>query len=218
MLPLFPAARRCAAVVAVLAMAVTPPAPASAANRSLSFYLSQRETFQPVDTLTWCGDCVSADYLSATPWVVNPGPCMYDSDDDYKYTSTGNVFAAGGTFSFTDCRWNVVQDQDAFVFTDIVSASPNLAVTATFTWDTGSATYAIPAQPNGNDYEYHGCIRNAYPYGGTDVSVPGSNGGHGIYQRITFTISNPTKRSTTRTGGFLGAGNIDYYNAAHCPT
>src|SRR3954452_12913422 len=198
MLPLFPAARRCAVVVAVLAMAAILAAPASAANRPLSFHLAQREFFEPVDTLTWCGDCVSADYLMASPWVVNPGTCLWDSDDDYNYASSGNVFPAGSTFSFSECRWNVISDQDIFVFADIVSASPNLVVTETFTWDTGSATYVIPATASGNDYEYHGCIRNAYPYGGTDVSVPGSNGGHGIYQKVTFTISNPTKRSATR--------------------
>src|SRR4051812_50022419 len=79
---------------------------------------------------------------------------------------------------------------------------------------TPGASSVMPRDAN----EYHGCIRNAYPYGGTDVSVPGSNGGPGIYQRITPTISKPPKRPTPKKGGFFGAGDNHHHKPAHWGT
>src|SRR5258706_16001461 len=102
--------RRILAIVGAVALAAALSIPAQAySNAPMVFGLIQQgslghHTADPVDHLTWCGDCSGTDYTTGSPWVVNPHDswpfglptngafepgCMWDSDDSYSYVSTG---------------------------------------------------------------------------------------------------------------------------------
>jgi hypothetical protein len=203
----------------LLVLAIVPvlfPAPAQGwQSTPLTFSLDQRHVVSPIDYETWCGDCRTVDYTTGSPWAINPTQCMWDSDDSYDYRSEGNVIPAGGSVSIHECRYaDSAQGTYIWLPTDvsIYSASPDLAVTERFTWDTGSKTYTITPTRSGSQWHYFGCIYAPHPDGGTMQSVAGSHDGTGIAQDITVIIANLTKQKVGKTGGQIGAGGIVTYS------
>src|SRR4051812_37058680 len=100
---------RVVVILAVLSVATGPIPTASAAPRSLTFALTDRHIAQPVDWLTWCGDCVNTDYAAQQPWVVNPTNCMWDTDVYYVYSNFTNLnsssLMAGDSAQVNECDY-----------------------------------------------------------------------------------------------------------------
>lgn len=206
---------RLIAVLVALIVVLELPAAASSgpSNDPLAFSMqsgsSGHQINQPVDFLTWCGDCGGVDYTTGSPWVVNPTNCMWDSDDNYSYTSSGNVLAAGASVSVSECLYG----GGAQLPTDIVlqSSSPNLLVTETWTWTGGGTVTAIVTpilDQQGHAWRYFDCIRTPVADGPL-VTIPDSNGGQAVPGRITVVVSNPTSQKVGKTGGALEAGGIN---------
>lgn len=215
-------------------------------NDAMSFHLDKRYIGQPVDYLTWCGDCDLTDWTTQDPWVTNPGwvdgylhgpdagtsasdpGCMWDSDDSAHYVSTGSTFAAGATLTYRECAWapacstciGSYESLDTYVV--IRSPSPNLVVTVTLERSSGTFSYTVPATPGPKcatcvAWEYHGCVRGYVPTGVTPIEVPGSHGGRGRYEEVVFTVKNPTRQDAKKTGGGFGTGFRDAWYAG-CAT
>lgn len=214
----------------VLCLGGALPATAYYSNDPVVFSQIQNKVLQPVDYLTWCGDCLFTDYTAGTPWVVNPGTywpfalslpptpvssmpgCMWDSDDAYEWDSHGNILAAGASAGITECLYlttNYSQHGESDVW--IISPSPKLVVTQTWTWDTGSVTATITPTWSATykAWQYFDCFYAPPPLNGTLVTVPGSNGGQAVPVLVTATISNPTKLKVGKTGGVFDGGNIN---------
>lgn len=213
-------------VVAFFLLAI--PVAGAPSNDPLRFVLDSRHTANPVDYLTWCGDCGGIDYTTGDPWVVNPrsnwpygfpvvsGPsiepgCLWDTDDSYRYSSQGNVFAAGASLSVTECRYSAVEGGGPLLLTDILiwSPSPDLDVTESWAWNqTTVSTSVTPTfDPAVHLWRYFDCIRSPRPPFGTPlVTVPDSHGGQAVTQLVSVTVSNPTSKKLLKTGGVIEAG------------
>lgn len=235
--------RRALAVVAVAALVIVAAVDAGApSNDPLVWTLDTHHTAQPVDFLTWCGDCVFTDYTTQEPWVVNPrtnypydlpavpGPsrepgCMWDTDDSYSYVSSGNVLVPGASPSVTECRYSGDLGNEPFLLTDVSvrSPSPDLLVTETWTWETTAGTASVTAmipptwEQATHSWRYFDCVRSPQPQGGVWIDIPGSHGGRAIGQLIVVTVTNPTTRKVTKTGGVVDSG-IIYGSMRGCST
>jgi hypothetical protein len=186
--------------------------------------LAGHHTAQPVDYLTWCGDCGGVDYHTGTPWVVNPrttwpynltpGPlpgepgCMWDTDDRYKYVNTGNVLAAGASASTTECLYAgdlgyPSRNHDIYV----LSPSPNLLVTMKTEWSRTVIATIVPVYDAGlHAWRYLGCYRAPQAIGDQAVTIPDSNGGQAVPQLVTVTVANPTSQKIGKTGAVIAMG------------
>lgn len=237
---------RGAAVLCALALLLIPAAAAkhpsphgSISSEPLSFYLYQNDLSQPVDYLTWCGDCVNIDYTAGSPWVVNPGTywpfadlsflgapvsslpgCLWDSDDGYQYQSSGGVLAGGASVTVRECRYAGGKG-GPYHPTDIwlQSSSPDLVVSETWTWDAATVTATIsPVRDQTSRlWTYFDCLYSPPdPGGATDggskVEIPGSHGGYAIPQRVDVTVANPSWRKASKTGGVIEAGLVQGAN------
>jgi len=232
------------AILATLTLAVQPVS-ASYSNDPTTVFMHSRHNAQPVDQQTWCGDCVGpgeSDYTIKEPWTVNPGwlpgytppialpavggtsdrdeGCMWDSDDWFRYESSGNVFPPNTTLTMTECRWaNTYSPYGLGGSNNLIlwySTSPDLVFTVRWEWEGGFRTYTLPAPiRSGNQYEYRACLLGPPAWGGTEIAVPNSHDGHGVYQLETITITNPTNRKTSKTGGFITTDYRGIY--AYCP-
>lgn len=174
----------------------------------------------PVDYLTWCGDCVDADYHAGTPWVTNPGTtwpfelpataesgCLWDSDDFFSYVSRGSVFAAGVSITLRECRYaGFVGAPYSYIGVNVRSSSPDLRVTERWTWAGGSvSTSTMPFfETKTHLWRYFDCIQGPFAQAPL-VTIPGSNGGQALPQLITLTVSNPTTRKATKTYGVISS-------------
>jgi hypothetical protein len=185
-----------------------------------------RHIAQPVDWLTLCGDCVTTNYLTVTPWVSNPTQCMWDTDDSFEYMSSGSTLAAGGSVAVNDCSYestsygdpNILQNSVIHAaYLDVTAPSANLRVTETFSWTGGSQTFAPAAAWNAatKRYEYRACMIINGVANGTWALVPGSNGGWGVPVSINATVANPTSRGISNIAGAIQYGWQEYY-AAGC--
>lgn len=196
----------------------------------LQYGLSGHHTAQPVDYLTWCGDCSTVDYTTGTPWVVNPRTswpynlptfgspepgCMWDSDDLFNYVSSGNVLAAGASVGITECIYAGTLYYHPFGL-DITSSSPDLRITETWTWDGGSASLTVPPPTFDTTvhlWRYIDCVYTpTAPQTAQLVTIPGSNGGQALPQLMTVNVTNPTSQKIGKTGGQIALDrNTDYY-------
>src|SRR6185503_331317 len=175
------------------------PASAGPSNAPLAFVLGfgidGHHVVSPVDYLTWCGDCGGVDYHTGSPWVVNPrttwpyllaaGPapgepgCMWDTDDRYKYLSSGNVLAAGASVSTIECIYAgdlgyPARNHDIYV----VSPSPDLIVTMRTEWSRTVVATVVPTYDVGlHAWKYLGCYRSPQATGEQAAAIPDSNGG-----------------------------------------
>ncbi len=214
-------------VLAAVVLLILLAAPAS--QDPLAFALrgqgdSGHHVVNPVDSLTWCGDCVGTDWTTGSPWVVNPRDswpfglpaqsfepgCLWDSDDSYSYTATGNIIDAGVSAVVTECTYQPSVPAPLTFLTNVAirSSSPDLIVTQTWTWDGGSVTHTFTPVSDAREWRYADCL--APPVStGTPVEVPGSHGGFGIPTLVTVTVSNPTSRKIGKTGGVIEAGLIN---------
>jgi hypothetical protein len=185
-----------------------------------------RDVHQPVDWLTWCGDCVLTDFTSVTPWVSNPTNCMWDTDDSYSYTATGSTLAPGASVAVNDCSYESTSYGDPNVlqrsvmhaaYLDFTAPSSNLRIAYTFSWSGGSHTFAPAPTWNAASkrYEYRACIVINGVANGTWTQVPGANGGWGVPVSIAASVANPTSRSVTYVSGVVQYGWLQYY-AAGC--
>lgn len=212
----------------VVAIAASSPAVAPAANRNSGLVFvpgasgSGRHIAQPVDWLTWCGDCVNTDYSSTSPAVTNPTTCMWDTDDWFEYTSSGSSLAAGASTSISDCSYESTSSGDPNVsqnsvihaaYLDITAPSPNLQVKETYSWTGGSHTFAPSAvwNPSTKRYDYRACMLITGVANGTWEQVPGSNGGWGVPVTITAAVANPSSRAVSNVGGVIQYGWLDFY-------
>ncbi|HEX4774155.1 MAG TPA: hypothetical protein VH234_01415 [Candidatus Saccharimonadales bacterium] len=189
---------------------------------------SGKHIAQPVDWLTWCGDCVSTSYTSQNPWVTNPTTCMWDTDDWFEYVSSGGGLAAGASAGMKDCSYESTSGSDPNVsqhsvihaaYTDITAPSPNLQVSETFSWAGGSHTFSFSSVFNTTTkrYDYRQCMFIDGVANGTWASIPDSNGGYGVPVTITATVVNPTSRSVSNIGGSIQYG-WQQFGAAGCQT
>ncbi len=185
-----------------------------------------RHNAQPVDWLTWCGDCVSTDWTTQTPWVNNPTKCMWDTDDWFVYRSNGGALAPGATASISDCSYEYTSANNPNASKlsvihaaniKIASASPNLKITETYTWAGGTHSFSPTAvwDSAARLYRYNSCILINGVSNGTWVQVPGSDGGYGVPVQIVATVNNPTSRSIKDVSGYIQYGWQQYY-AAGC--
>ena len=179
-------------------------------NDPLTFVLDDRKINQPVDHETWCGDCFGQDYTTQEPWVTNPTECMWDLDDEFRYTNVGNVLNAGATASVSECLYKGTQLVRGV--TVLSSPSPALVVTYSFTWAEGSESYVITPTFSAHRWHYDGCIAPRI-LGGTEVEVPGSHGGTAVPVQVTVTVHNPTTKKITQTGGGIDFGWVPYFVA-----
>jgi hypothetical protein len=204
-----------------------PVAPSSAHLKLVSkppqptntFVLIARSTNQPVDWLTWCGDCVGVDYTTANPWVTNPTTCLWDSDDEYSYSYDGTTMAAGASASVHECEYGSPRTHRTD--TQFSASSPSLVVTQSFAWDNGTKTQtwhvAAVLDPITRLYDYNSCFHtpNGDPTSDVFVTVPGSNGGVAMPVAITTTVTNPTSTKVSKIGGKFEGGNLNS-NFAGC--
>lgn len=184
-------------------------------------------TVDPIDQLTWCGDCVGIDYTTGEPWVVNPHDnwpyglptngaqqtgCAWDSDDRWSYVSTGNVIAAGATATVTECRYSTEGGYSKLLMdVGITSPSSALLVSIRWQWDTGFVVHPVLPTFDSGDHKWHyfECVDSAPPLGGTEVTIPNSHGGVSIPSLITVTVTNPTSQKIGKTGGFIEGGQLN---------
>lgn len=219
-------------VAVILAVTLLAPSAKAGPNDPTTLYLDGRHIAQPVDWQTWCGDCVFTDYTTGSPWTTNPGwvtgytppvaantsqttsfpepGCLWDSDDwfDYKTNAGGSTIAAGANLVATECRWRTtgtVGYGGWHTYTHFSSSSGSLVFTIKWDWGTGSLSHVVPAVLSGQEYRYDACLTNPGAPGGVDVPVPGSHDGHGIWEVVTFSISNPGRKAS-KTGGIFGMG------------
>jgi len=203
-------------------------------NSPTTLYLSERHDARPVDNATWCGDCGGVDYTTGSPWTINPGwvpgytppiiaprgggtaveeGCLWDSDDYFFYQTSGNVLGANTTLTLTECNWWTYNSASGGRINYVVfhSSSPDLIIKYRWDWDAGSRSYTLPAPVrDGTSWLYHTCLAHPQPEGATIIDVPGSHDGHAGWQLETVTITNPTGRKTSKTGGFIGSDARDY--------
>jgi hypothetical protein len=198
-------------LLGVLILILTAPiARAAWSNDPLTFVLDEREIHNPVGHETWCGDCVFTDWTTQEPWVVNPTTCMWDVDDEFTYRSVGNVLGPGAMVSVTECA---LRSGQLFAApTKLSSSSPDLIVTYSFTWDTGSYVVSVPPifDETFHVWRYDACIRSPGLFGGTEVEVEGSHGGTAVPTTIEVSITNPTRWKVNKTGGAIALGWIPY--------
>jgi len=216
----------------LLGLFLVAPVNAGPNNDITTLSLQERHNAVPVDRQTWCGDCPGVDFHLGSPWTVNPGwvpgytppiilppgggtavqeGCMWDSDDYFHYGTYGNIMNPGAVLTATECRW---EDSTRFASGGDLnmirwySSSPDLIIKYKFEWDTGSVTYIIP-QPKkstittGNIWEYSDCFRAPPNRGSTSFPIPNSHDGRASYQLDTVTITNPTNKKVSKTGGFF---------------
>jgi hypothetical protein len=194
-----------------LLLMLAPPAEAGWSNAPLTFGMDDQwpKIYQPVDHETWCLDCVGEGWTTQDPWVTNPTTCMWDTDDEFRYVSTGNVLAAGATVTVGGCL--LKGEQLVRASTRISSPSPNLGVTYAF----GSeATTAVPTFGADHRWHYDLCLAPGL-FGGTPVEVADSHGGTAVPYDITVTVHNPTAQRVGKTGGAIAFGFQPYW-AAGC--
>lgn len=217
---------------------------ANPANDPTTLWNEQRHIGEHVDHDTWCGDCIDVDYTTGEPWVINPGwlpgytppiilpenpsgstehddGCSWDLDDFFEYTSQGGIFGPGASLSLTECLWYTHAfrygwtgaTHNALVWR---STSPDLVITYKWEWDAGVKTYTVaPPIKSGTTWEYRTCLVAPPPVGGTKIDVPNSHGGQAIWVLQTITITNPTNKKASKTGGFI---TTDYRGiGAYCP-
>jgi hypothetical protein len=230
-------AKRLVALLGAVALAAALSAPAVAGpNDPVVFSLPQQgdqshHTADPVDYLTWCGDCIGTDYTTGAPWVVNPHDswpyflptngafepgCMWDSDDHYNWASSGAVVAANTTVGITECRYAAGFGTNGCcpqLATDVLitSASSALVVQEKWQWGVTTVTHAIPAvfDSVAHNWRYFGCVWSPpLVSGDTLVTIPNSHGGTAVPQLITVTITNPTGQKIGKTGGVIESGLI----------
>jgi len=187
---------------------------AAIAMTALLFVQTQQHIAEPVDYLTWCGDCVGIDYTTGSPWVVNPSTCMWDSDDNYKYASEGSVLRSGATASVNECRYasNTLTPTLPTVI-DVMSPSPDLLVAEKWSWAGGAVLQHVPAVADGRKYLYRTCAISPQPIDVPLVTIPNSHGGMAVPQQITVSVTNPTARTVRKTGGIIEAGLIPWIQA-----
>lgn len=211
--------------------AAVTPLVAAPVNDPTTLYLTGRDLSQPVDHETWCGDCEGVDWTTGSPWTVNPGwvtgytppiinppedagfggiryGCEYDSDDWFEYKAFGGVFTANTTLTATECRWRYASRYSyggTVYYTKFTSSSPDLVITWTFDWGAGSVSYTLPppvAVRGG--WQYWACLGNPVATGIEIIAVPDSHDGHGGFEVVTVTITNPTGRKAGKSGGYFG--------------
>jgi len=158
------------------------------------------------------------------PWVVNPGTtwpyfltpgpvpgepgCMWDADDRYKYTNSGNVLVAGASVSVIECLYASPtgypsRNHDIYV----LSASPNLIVTMKAEWSRIVIATVLPTYDSSlHSWVYLGCYKAPQPLGDTPVTIPDSNGGQAVPQLVTISVANPTSHKIGNTGGVIAFG------------
>jgi hypothetical protein len=209
---------------ALTAAALTAAASAGWSNNEpLALYVSEREINQPVAHLTWCRDCVGVDWTTSEPWAVNPGTnwpydlpavpglgvqtgCVWDADDEFVYRSRGNTLAAGASVTVDEC----VYERNSFgpilvLDITVTSPSPDLLVTAAWTWEGGSAAATVPPVADGQGWRYFACLQMPAAVGAVAVEIPGSHGGVARPQRLRVTVAN-TGRKVGRTGALVSSG------------
>lgn len=199
-------------IFAVLAALVLALPAAGQGNDPLMFHArfgdAGHNISQPVDYLTWCGDCIGVDYTTGTPWVVNPTPCSWDSDDFFSYVSEGSVLASDATAGMSECVY-AGADPGAhpyrYLGVFLQSASPDLLVTETWAWDGGSlSTTTSPSYDQSlHAWRYFDCIQAPFAQEPL-VEVSGSNGGFAFPQAVSVTVTN-TGRKALKTGGVISS-------------
>ena len=201
-----------------IAAAFTSEAKASWSNGPVKWALDDssysHQIHQPVGHETWCGDCVSTDWTVQEPWVVNPTQCMWDVDDEFTYRSSGNILAANTTETIVEC---VLQSgQHIYAETKISSASSELKVKYSFTWNNDSLSFDVPAvfDKRQRIWRYDLCWTGSILSSGTYVEIPDSHGGLAIPTELTVSVYNPTSRKIGKTGGVISYGVIPY--AIYC--
>ena len=134
---------------------------------------------------------------------------MWDTDDFYQFQTSGGELGPGGSATATACRYASLGPRGVF-YARIGAPSPDLVVTHTFTWATGSVT-SPPATPirDGNRWSYRPCLRGPSMPDVPMSTIPDSNGGQAVPMLITITVANPTDRRVSKIGGFLSSDNRD---------
>lgn len=222
-----------AAVLAISILPISSNAAWS--NDLVTFTLSEHLIISPVDHETWCGDCNGEDYTTGSPWTINPGwvegyippintpglgpnvqdGCLWDVDDTYFYETTGSVMGAGQVLSLDECIWqgpNLRRNGGQDNFGIWYSPSDKLIIKYTYSYTlttgaTKTVSYTVPGPESVTQglYKYRACVKAPGVVGGVLVAVPGSHDGEGVYQVLTITVTNPTNKKLSKTGGFFGA-------------
>jgi hypothetical protein len=231
--------RVCGLFFALTLLALPGAVKAGPSNDPLTWQLlygtAGHQIFDPVDRLTWCGDCIGETPTSGPNWIVNPrdswpfflpappapaqAGCMWDSDDLFTYVSSGNVLAAGASAGITECLYAGYWWSWPFGV-NITSPSPNLIVTETWqAWNGPTVTSQVPPPTYDTSvhlWRYKDCVRTAMVDSAYYVSVPNSNGGSSAPQLMTVTLTNPTSQKVGKTGGELALGQIAAYHDIGC--
>ena len=198
-------------VAATLALLAVCALPASGqGNEPLTFVLRYGDQGhhinQPVDYLTWCGDCGGVDYHSGTPWVINPSDCIWDSDDFFSYVSQGSVLAAGASASIQECRYaGFLGAPYDYLGINLTSSSPDLQVVERWRWSGGEVgAFTAPTfDPSVRLWRYHDCIQAPFAQAPL-IEIPDSHGGYALPQVETVTVMN-LGRKAGKTGGVISS-------------
>lgn len=161
---------------------------------AFTWNLGQRTQQQPVEQQTPGG----ATQPDRSLWVVNPGPCAWDTDDQLEVRGFGNI-APGETVEWYEC---VLADGEPHLFDAQVAAKgrPGAALVVEVGWSNADASrsFTVPGTPGAqNSTSFLGCfVGPEYDRSAPLPPVDGSNGGVAQLTDVFVRVTNPGPRAT----------------------
>jgi len=161
-------------------------------------------------------------------WVINPSrsvPCSWDVDDHWQQYAQGTL-NAGASLTVDECviasptcfyRTSYGQtahwcQQAGFLGQKLQASTSGLTVS--MCWQPqGRCFTPSPVYDSANRvYVWKSCARAQYTEGDpTLVSIPGSQGGIGLYQTVTVTVTNPTSHNARNVFSDVSAVGTPWY-------